>query len=132
MFDLVVSSYASNSLLAEETDLWQRTVDTLWAKTAKYLVFVEPGTNAGFSLLNKIRDRLVAAGGRLLAPCPHMQTCPRLTLEKLTPCAFAVSYRGFLFADRAMKAHNHGEEQYSYLVMRKGGEAEEFAGNFLT
>ena len=51
-------------------------VDRLWALTAGLLLVVEPGTPAGWSRILAARDRLIAAGAHILAPCPHQEPCP--------------------------------------------------------
>lgn len=51
-------------------------IDRLWAHTAGVLVIVEPGTPAGFQRVAEARAHLIAAGGHVLAPCPHEQPCP--------------------------------------------------------
>lgn len=56
-FDLVVSAYS----LLELPDIKNRfeTILNLWNKTKKYIVLVEMGTKAGFSLINEARDLLL-------------------------------------------------------------------------
>ncbi|HEY7689027.1 MAG TPA: small ribosomal subunit Rsm22 family protein, partial [Dongiaceae bacterium] len=61
-------------------------VDRLWSLTADMLVIVEPGTPAGWSRILAARDRLIAAGAYLLAPCPHARACP---LQPPDWCHFA-------------------------------------------
>ncbi|MGP3969031.1 small ribosomal subunit Rsm22 family protein [Streptomyces sp. 6N223] len=40
------------------------------------VVLVEPGTPDGYLRVRAARDRLTAAGLRVLAPCPHSERCP--------------------------------------------------------
>jgi ribosomal protein RSM22 (predicted rRNA methylase) len=51
-------------------------IDRLWALTADTLLAVEPGTPAGWRRILEVRAQLVAAGGHILAPCPHHAPCP--------------------------------------------------------
>ncbi|UFU02801.1 small ribosomal subunit Rsm22 family protein [Ruania suaedae] len=44
-----------------------------WADT---VVVVEPGTPAGYARLMRVRERLLAAGLQIAAPCPHEEPCP--------------------------------------------------------
>jgi hypothetical chaperone protein len=53
-----------------------RLVDRLWELTGDTLVVVEPGTPAGWQRILEVRDRLIAAGAYLVAPCPHQTDCP--------------------------------------------------------
>lgn len=51
------------------------------------VIVVEPGTPAGYRTTIDARTRLLEAGGRMLAPCPHERACP-LTGDDW--CHFAV------------------------------------------
>ncbi|HVW22709.1 MAG TPA: small ribosomal subunit Rsm22 family protein [Opitutaceae bacterium] len=51
-------------------------VERLWQASAGALVIVEPGTPAGWERILGARERLLQAGARLLAPCPHGAPCP--------------------------------------------------------
>lgn len=71
--DLVLASYA----LAEIAPVAQAgVVGSLWDATAGILALVEPGTPAGYARILAARGRLIAAGARILAPCPHEGACP--------------------------------------------------------
>ena len=71
--ELVIASYA----LAEIAPARQaQTVAALWAACSGLLVLVEPGTTEGWRRTLAARDRLIAEGGRILAPCPHALACP--------------------------------------------------------
>ena len=70
--DLVTVSYVLNELTAEDRT---RLVDTA-AAAARAVVIVEAGTPAGYARVIEARDRLIAAGFRIAAPCPHSAACP--------------------------------------------------------
>ncbi|MGJ4929844.1 small ribosomal subunit Rsm22 family protein [Bradyrhizobium sp. HKCCYLS2038] len=71
--DLVIASY----MIGELTDRDRSAVvDALWAKTNDTLLIVEPGTPAGYQRIIAARDRLIAAGAQVAAPCPHAAACP--------------------------------------------------------
>lgn len=71
--DVVLASYA----LAEIAPAAQAgVVASLWDAAEGLLVLVEPGTPAGFERLRAARVGLIAAGARILAPCPHDGACP--------------------------------------------------------
>ncbi|MGW4300989.1 small ribosomal subunit Rsm22 family protein [Streptomyces sp. NPDC004646] len=70
--DLVTVSYVLNEL--SETDR-AALVDAA-AGAARSVVIVEAGTPAGYERVIEARDRLIAAGFRIAAPCPHSAPCP--------------------------------------------------------
>ncbi|GHF32711.1 rRNA methyltransferase [Streptomyces mashuensis] len=70
--DLVTISY----VLKELTDADRRSVVDAAAAAAHAVVVVEPGTPDGHLRITEARDRLVAAGFRVVAPCPHSAACP--------------------------------------------------------
>ncbi|MEU4655895.1 small ribosomal subunit Rsm22 family protein [Streptomyces sp. NPDC023723] len=70
--DLVTVSYVLNELAAaDRTALVDAT-----AAAARAVVIVEPGTPDGYARTIEARDRLIAAGFRIAAPCPHSAACP--------------------------------------------------------
>ncbi|MFK4110271.1 small ribosomal subunit Rsm22 family protein [Streptomyces sp. NPDC002176] len=70
--DLVTVSYVLNEL--SEPDR-AALVDAA-ATAARSVVIVEAGTPAGYERIIEARDRLIAAGFRIAAPCPHSAPCP--------------------------------------------------------
>ncbi|MBR0827443.1 methyltransferase domain-containing protein [Bradyrhizobium manausense] len=71
--DLVVASY----LIGELSESDQRALaDAMWAKARHALVVIEPGTPAGYARILALRERLIAAGAHVAAPCPHDKPCP--------------------------------------------------------
>ncbi|TKT82624.1 small ribosomal subunit Rsm22 family protein [Aquamicrobium sp. LC103] len=71
--ELVTLCYVLDELAPPVRD---RLVDRLWSLTADTLVIVEPGTPAGWQRIIAARDRLLAAGAAIAAPCPHHAPCP--------------------------------------------------------
>ena len=71
--DLVVASYVINELPAAKQS---QLADALWAKTQDVLLVVEPGTPAGTARILALRQRLIAQGAHVIAPCPHDDDCP--------------------------------------------------------
>ncbi|MFJ5838557.1 small ribosomal subunit Rsm22 family protein [Streptomyces shenzhenensis] len=70
--DLVTVSYVLNELsAADRTAL----VDAA-ATAAQAVVIVEAGTPDGYARVIEARDRLIGAGFRIAAPCPHSAGCP--------------------------------------------------------
>ncbi|MCX3059637.1 small ribosomal subunit Rsm22 family protein [Streptomyces beihaiensis] len=74
--DLVTISY----VLKELTEADRAAVVDAAARAATEatgaVAVVEPGTPDGYARIIAARDRLIAAGLRVAAPCPHSATCP--------------------------------------------------------
>jgi ribosomal protein RSM22 (predicted rRNA methylase) len=70
--DLAVAAY----LLGELTAAQQEALVDLAADAAPVVLLVEPGTPAGHRRILAARDRLLAAGYAVAAPCPHQLGCP--------------------------------------------------------
>jgi ribosomal protein RSM22 (predicted rRNA methylase) len=70
-FDLVLSSYA----LTEHPDP-AALIARLWSLTAGALVIIEPGTPRDYQRLLILREKLIALGATIAAPCPHHAPCP--------------------------------------------------------
>ncbi len=64
--DAVVASYVLNEL--EEKDIDAAAVK-LWNAASKLLLIVEPGTPAGFSVIRRIRQKLLELGANIVSPC---------------------------------------------------------------
>lgn len=110
-FDLVVLSYALAEL---PTTAIAPLLGTLWTGCSGALLLVEPGTPEGYRRILIARETMLAAGARLLAPCPHEAPCP------LTPpdwCHFSVRLarsRDHRAAKSA--ALSYEDEKFAYLV----------------
>ncbi|MGP4001682.1 small ribosomal subunit Rsm22 family protein [Streptomyces sp. 8N706] len=70
--DLVTVSY----VLGELTGTDRHAVVDEAARAAQAVVLIEPGTPDGYLRIIEARDRLIAAGLRVVAPCPHSDACP--------------------------------------------------------
>ncbi|KAJ8969435.1 hypothetical protein NQ317_008626 [Molorchus minor] len=118
-FDLVISAYSLLELPSMQARL--QTVLNLWNKTEKYLVIVEQGTNAGFKVVNEVRDFILDIKkesniGHVFSPCPHDDTCPRFLLDDGTPCNFEVNYYTLPIG----QISQNRRELYSYVILKKG------------
>ena len=71
--DLVVASYMIGELRDAEQ---QAAAALMWEKTRDTLLIVEPGTPAGYGRIIALRERLIASGAHVAAPCPHDGRCP--------------------------------------------------------
>jgi ribosomal protein RSM22 (predicted rRNA methylase) len=76
---------------------------------------VEPGTPDGHLRIRAARDRLLAAGLTVLAPCPHGGTCPVVPGEDW--CHFAARV-GRSSLHRRVKGGSlpYEDEKYSYVA----------------
>lgn len=119
-YDIVLSAYSLLELPSLKSRL--EVVNNLWHKAGKYLVFAECGTNAGFQVLNEVRDFLIELTKKndekafVFAPCPHESPCPRFSSEDGTPCNFNVAFHTLPLSGPSM----YKNEVFSYLVFKKG------------
>ena len=112
--DLVIASYMIGEL--GETGR-NALAELLWNKTRDTLLIVEPGTPAGYARIIAIRQRLIAAGAHVAAPCPHDGSCP---LSAPDWCHFAQR----LPRSRAHKQVKGAElpfedEKFSYVALTR-------------
>jgi ribosomal protein RSM22 (predicted rRNA methylase) len=70
--DLATVSY----VLGELTDAQQAAMMAVVVRAAPAIVLIEPGTPAGHLRILLARERLLASGYQLAAPCPHSADCP--------------------------------------------------------
>nr|XP_015833913.1 PREDICTED: methyltransferase-like protein 17, mitochondrial [Tribolium castaneum] len=114
-YDLVVCAYTLLELPSRQARL--DTILNLWNKTQKYLVVVDHGTNAGFQVVNEIRDFILHTKvGHVFSPCPHDEVCPRFAQNDGTPCNFETFYFSLPIGAVSLRK----SEKYSYVVLKKG------------
>jgi ribosomal protein RSM22 (predicted rRNA methylase) len=112
--DLIVLAYALGELPAQAA---HRLVQRAYEAARVAVVIVEPGTPRGYRNVIEARDRLVADGASIAAPCPHAGPCP---LTGADWCHFAVRlersrvHRQLKGAELAWE-----DEKYSYVVAAK-------------
>ncbi len=110
--DLVVFSYSIGELKARE-----KVLQKAWQAATKMLLIIEPGTPAGFERIRSLRSQLIALGGHMIAPCPHMGPCP---MSGGDWCHFSERVeRSSLH--RRLKGGSLGyeDEKFSYIVFAK-------------
>ncbi|KAK4884246.1 hypothetical protein RN001_000517 [Aquatica leii] len=122
-YDLVVCSYSLLELPSRRARL--QTILNLWNKTSQYLVVVEQGSNAGFQIVNEVREFILNIKdginqGYVFSPCPHDASCPRILYDD-TPCNFEVSYASLPLG----AASKICKERYCYIVLKKGSRNED-------
>lgn len=112
--DLVVASYIINELTESER---ATLADAMWAKTRDMLLVVEPGSPAGYAHIIALRDRMIAKGAHVIAPCPHDAACPLM----------APDWCHFTQRLQRSRAHKHlkaaelpyEDEKFSYVVLSR-------------
>jgi ribosomal protein RSM22 (predicted rRNA methylase) len=109
--DLVVAAYVLSEIPPSESD---RFVSRLWALAGGAVVIVEPGTPRGFAAIRRARAALIAAGGRIAAPCPHDGACP---MPDKDWCHFAQRITRTAL-QRGLKAGtlSYEDEKFSYVA----------------
>ena len=110
--DLVIAAYALGESPSPDIAL------RLWQAARVALVVLEPGTPGGFSLIREIRQRLLARGARMLAPCPAESACPMPASDW---CHFAARVeRTSLHRRLKGAALGYEDEKFSYVAFVRG------------
>jgi ribosomal protein RSM22 (predicted rRNA methylase) len=110
--DVVIANY----VIGEFTDSERGDVgELMWTKTRRTLLIVEPGTPAGYARIMGMRERLIALGAHVAAPCPHDRPCP---LAPPDWCHFTQR----LARSRAHKQIKHADvpfedEKFAYVAL---------------
>lgn len=114
--DLVTVSY----VLGELTPAGRASLLTAAADAAcGAVVVVEPGTPEGYARVLEARDRLVAAGLTVLAPCPHDRECP---MRGTDWCHFAARVqRSSLHRQIKGGSLPYEDEKFSYVAAARPG-----------
>jgi ribosomal protein RSM22 (predicted rRNA methylase) len=115
--DLVVISYALGEIPAH---VLESLLYRAWRSARKLLVIVEPGTMRGFSNVNTARSWLIAHQARLIAPCPHHNTCPMAATGDW--CHFAQRLERTSL-HRLVKGGELGHEDEKFSYVAAGREA---------
>lgn len=109
--DLVTVSYVLNELAEPDR---AALVDRA-ASAARSVVIVEAGTPAGYARVIEARDRLIAAGFRVAAPCPHSAACPIVPGEDWCHFSARVS-RSSLHRKVKGGSLAYEDEKFSYVA----------------
>ncbi|MFJ8502926.1 small ribosomal subunit Rsm22 family protein [Streptomyces avermitilis] len=109
--DLVTISY----VLGELTEADRAVVVDTAAAAAQAVVIVEPGTPDGYTRVIDARDRLIAAGFHIAAPCPHSAACPIVPGEDWCHFSARVS-RSSLHRQVKGGSLPYEDEKFSYVA----------------
>ncbi|UJB41713.1 small ribosomal subunit Rsm22 family protein [Streptomyces sp. A1-5] len=108
--DLVTVSYVLGELRPED----RRAVVGATA-AARSVVLIEPGTPEGYLRIREAREQLVAAGLRIVAPCPHSAACPVVPGEDWCHFSARVS-RSSLHRQVKGGSLAYEDEKFSYVA----------------
>ncbi|MER6442439.1 MULTISPECIES: small ribosomal subunit Rsm22 family protein [unclassified Streptomyces] len=109
--DLVTVSYVLGELTAAD----RASVVTAAAAAARAVVIIEPGTPDGYARVIEARDRLIDAGFRVAAPCPHSAACPIVPGEDWCHFSARVS-RSSLHRQVKGGSLAYEDEKFSYVA----------------
>jgi ribosomal protein RSM22 (predicted rRNA methylase) len=108
--DLVLAAYAAGEL---RTEPWHK----FWKAARVAMVVIEPGTPSGYILLMQLRERLLACGAHMLAPCPSETECPLLRPDW---CHFAARVERSSLHRRIKDAElGYEDEKFSYVALAR-------------
>ncbi|MFG2792093.1 small ribosomal subunit Rsm22 family protein [Streptomyces sp. NPDC048419] len=109
--DLVTVSYVLNEL----TEADRAALVDAAASAARAVVIVEAGTPGGYARVIEARDRLIAAGFHVAAPCPHSAACPIVPGEDWCHFSARVS-RSSLHRQVKGGSLAYEDEKFSYVA----------------
>ena len=106
--DLVIAAYSLGELSGP-------VAQRLWKAARVALVVIEPGSTGGFAVVRSVRDKLLAEGARMLAPCPAETPCP---MSGSDWCDFAARVERSSLHRRVKDAElNYEDEKFSYVAL---------------
>jgi len=109
--ELVVAAYVLGEMREAQQDAL---VDALWLAAGEALVLIEPGTPLGYAGVLRARSRLLAAGARIAAPCPHGDACPMAPGDW---CHFAARVERSALHRQAKAADlGHEDEKFAFVA----------------
>jgi ribosomal protein RSM22 (predicted rRNA methylase) len=112
--DLVLVSYVLGELTG---DAQHELVDQAGAAAGQAVVIVEPGTPPGYRRILDARDRLIAAGWTVAAPCPHQLACGMTGRDW---CHFSARVNRSALHRKVKQAElGYEDEKFSYVAVTR-------------
>ncbi|MET7421534.1 small ribosomal subunit Rsm22 family protein [Dactylosporangium sp. NPDC005555] len=112
--DLIMVSYVLGELTEEAQ---HQLVDDASATARQAVVIVEPGTPLGYQRILDARQRLIAAGWTVAAPCPHQQQCGMTGKDW---CHFSARVNRSALHRRLKDAElGYEDEKFSYVAVTR-------------
>ena len=115
--DAIVLSYVLNELSPNEQI---HVLERAYSAADKLLILIEPGTPDGFGRILMARNLLIELGAKVIAPCPHNNSCPLAPSfnEGKDWCHFSVRIPRGKYHRRAKDGTlPYEDEKYCYLVL---------------
>lgn len=113
--DLVIISYAIGEMKNDESE--KNLISSAWSAASKALVLIEPGTPRGFECIRRARERLIRAGAKIAAPCPHENQCP---MKDGNWCHFSARLeRSSMHRKIKDGSLGYEDEKFSYVIATK-------------
>ncbi|MDE3045024.1 MAG: hypothetical protein KGJ02_00035 [Verrucomicrobiota bacterium] len=110
--DLAVLSY-----VIAEIPFYSQLIHRLFESEISFIAIIEPGTPAGFERIRSIRAIAIQQKWNIVAPCPHLFSCP---MKEGHWCHFAARIeRSRLHRQLKEGALGYEDEKYSYLILGK-------------
>ncbi|HUA59289.1 MAG TPA: small ribosomal subunit Rsm22 family protein [Verrucomicrobiae bacterium] len=108
--DLVIAGYSLGEMPAP-------VAARAWRAARAAMVVIEPGTPAGFGRIRELRDRLLADGAHMIAPCPAESPCP---LHEPDWCHFGARVERSSLHRRIKQGElSYEDEKFSYLALAR-------------
>ena len=108
--DLVIAAYSLGEMPAG-------VATRMWEAARVAMVAIEPGTPRGAERIGEIRERLLALGAHMAAPCPAAMPCP---LTAPDWCHFAARVERSSLHRRLKGGElGHEDEKYSYVAVTR-------------
>jgi ribosomal protein RSM22 (predicted rRNA methylase) len=110
--DLVTMAYALGEIASSQR---AEVIARAWAATQRLLVVIEPGTPEGYERVLRTREQILAAGGNVVAPCPHHARCPMVGTRDW--CHFSARIERTSLHRRLKRGTlGHEDEKFSYVA----------------